>query len=177
MARSRSGAGEGKGAARERERVAVDYPEVGRPAPAFTLLADDGAAVSLKDFTGRPVVLYWYPKDDTPGCTVQACGLRDAFPRFRASKAVILGASADSVESHAKFRKKYSLPFPLLSDPDHAVAEAYGVWRQKKTFGVTYNGIVRTTFVIDADGVLRHVLPVKRVIGHADEVEKRLTAL
>jgi peroxiredoxin Q/BCP len=123
------------------------------------------------------VVLYWYPKDDTPGCTTQACELRDTFPRFRDSGAVILGASADSVESHAKFRKKYDLPFTLLSDPDHAVAEAYGVWQQKKTFGLAYMGIVRTTFIIDAAGVLRRVMPVKPVAGHAAAVEAALSEL
>lgn len=153
------------------------FPAVGRPAPAFTLRDHDGNKVSLKDFRGRPVVLYWYPKDDTPGCTAQACELRDDMPRFTGTRAVILGASADSVESHAKFRKKYDLPFTLLSDPDHAVAEAYGVWRRKKTFGVTYTGIVRTTFIIDAAGVLRRVMPVKRVAGHAAAVEAALGEL
>jgi len=153
------------------------FPAVGKPAPAFALNAHDGSAVALEDFRGRPVVLYWYPKDDTPGCTTQACELRDTFPRFRASRAVILGASADSVESHAKFKKKYDLPFTLLSDPDHAVATAYGVWQRKKTFGVGYMGIVRTTFIIDKHGVLRAVIPVTRVAGHADAVEKALGSL
>jgi peroxiredoxin Q/BCP len=153
------------------------HPPIGKSAPAFTLRDHDGKPVSLGDFRGRPVVLYWYPKDDTPGCTKQACELRDTFPRFRKSGAAILGASTDSVESHAKFRKKYDLPFTLLSDPDHVVAEQYGVWQQKKTFGVSYTGTARTTFVIDAKGVLRHVIPVKRVAGHADTVEAALAEL
>jgi peroxiredoxin Q/BCP len=153
------------------------FPPIGKPAPAFTLPDQDGTRVSLKDFRGRPVVLYWYPKDNTPGCTAQACELRDTFPRFKASGAVILGASTDSVESHAKFRKKYDLPFTLLADPDHAVAEKYGVWQRKKTFGVSYTGTVRTTFIIDANGVLRHVIPVRRVAGHAATVERYLTDL
>lgn len=153
------------------------FPPVGKPAPDFTLPDADGTPVSLKDFRGKPVVLYWYPKDDTPGCTAQACELRDTFPRFKKSGAIILGASADSVASHAKFRDKYELPFTLLADTDHAVAERYGVWQKKKTFGVSYTGIVRTTFIIDAKGILRQVIPVRRVAGHADTVEAALQNL
>ena len=142
-----------------------------KKAPAFSLVAHDGTTVALSDFLGRTVVLYFYPKDDTDGCTKEACDFRDAFPRFKKSKAVILGVSPDSVESHAAFRTKYGLPFTLLSDPDHAVAERYGVWQKKKTFGKSYMGIVRTTFVIDAKGTVQRVFNVKRVAGHAAEVE------
>jgi peroxiredoxin Q/BCP len=106
---------------------AATHPAVGKPAPAFSLRDHDGKTVTLEQFHGKPVVLYWYPADNTPGCTKQACDLRDAFPRLGKLKAVVLGASPDSVESHVKFRKKYSLPFTLLSDPDHTVATAYGV--------------------------------------------------
>lgn len=153
------------------------FPPVGKPAPAFSLRDDQGRAVTLDQFRGKPVVLYWYPADDTPGCTRQACDLRDAMPKLGKLKAVVLGASPDSVESHVRFRKKYDLPFALLSDPDHTVAKAYGVWGPKKTFGVSYNGINRTTFIIDASGVLRKVIPVKRVAGHDEAVAAALAEL
>jgi thioredoxin-dependent peroxiredoxin len=150
---------------------------IGKVAPSFSLSADDGSVVTLEELRGKPVVLYFYPKDDTPGCTKEACSFRDEFPRFRTSKATIAGVSPDSVASHAKFRKKYKLPFMLLSDPDHAVAELYGVWGKKKLFGASYMGILRTTFIIDADGILKHIIPVKRVEGHSEQVLELLNAL
>jgi peroxiredoxin Q/BCP len=152
-------------------------PVVGKPAPAFSLAADDGTTVTLKDLKGQPVVLFFYPGDDTPTCTKEACAFRDDFPRFTKSKAVILGISPDSVQSHAKFRKKYDLPFTLLADPGHAVADRYGVWAMKKRFGVSYMGVVRTTFVIDAAGKLRNVFTVTRVAGHSAEVQEALKTL
>jgi peroxiredoxin Q/BCP len=150
---------------------------MGRPAPSFTLKSDSGEEVSLSDFRGKPVVLYFYPKDDTPGCTAEACDFREMFPRFKKSGAVILGLSPDSVKSHVKFKQKFDLPFTLLADEDHAVAEKYGVWQQKKMFATKYMGIVRTTFVIDAAGKVRNVFTVKKVAGHVDEVEKAVAAL
>ena len=110
--------------------------------------------MSLADLRGKPVVLYFYPKDDTPGCTTQACDLRDAWTEFERRGATVLGVSPDSIDSHEEFSKKFSLPFPLLADPDHAVAEAYGAWGEKKNYGKTYKGIIRSGFVIDADGTL-----------------------
>ena len=131
--------------------------EKGSPAPGFTLPSDTEGDVSLSDYRGRTVVLYFYPKDDTSGCTTQACDLRDAMPRFEGLDAVILGVSPDPVSSHAKFRAKYDLNFPLLADENHEVAEAYGVWKEKKMYGRTYMGIERSTFLIDGNGVVREV--------------------
>lgn len=150
---------------------------VGKPAPAFALVADDGRTISLKALKGRPVVLYFYPKDDTPTCTKEACAFRDDFPRFEHLDAVLLGVSPDTPESHARFRSKYELPFTLLSDPDHAVAGQYGVWGKKKLFGVSYMGIIRTTFVIDAGGTVRNVFNVTRVAGHSAELQQAVAAL
>ncbi|HEY0994453.1 MAG TPA: thioredoxin-dependent thiol peroxidase [Gemmatimonadaceae bacterium] len=127
-------------------------PKVGQLAPDFTLPADDGTEVQLKALRGQPVVLYFYPKDNTPGCTAEACDFRDLFPRFRKGKAVVLGVSPDSVRKHQNFRKKFDLPFTLLADTDHAVAERYGVWGEKTFWGRKYMGVLRTTFLIDAAG-------------------------
>lgn len=149
----------------------------GKSAPAFTLDTDSGETLSLKDLKGRPVVLYFYPKDDTPGCTVEACEFRDAFPRFKGSKAVILGISPDSVKSHQKFKVKFDLPFTLLADEDHAIAEKYGVWQKKSMYGRTYMGIARTTFVIDQDGKVAKVFEKVKPKGHAEEVEQAIDAL
>jgi thioredoxin-dependent peroxiredoxin len=149
----------------------------GDPAPDFTLQTDAGKPLALSSLRGRPVVLYFYPQDDTETCTAQACALRDAFPRFRRAKATVLGVSPDSVASHARFRRRYDLPFTLLSDPGHAVADLYGVWQEKTTFGRTYMGIARTTFVIDAAGRVAHVFEKVRVKGHAEAVEGALRAL
>ena len=145
--------------------------QAGDKAPDFSLAADDGTQVTLKDLRGQHVVLYFYPKDDTPGCTQETCDFRDALPRFTQSKAVVLGISPDSVASHARFKAKFGLPFTLLADPDHAVAERYGVWQQKKFMGRKYMGIVRTTFIVDPKGVVTHVFTVKRVAGHVEAVE------
>ena len=131
--------------------------EPGQPAPDFSLESNQGGRVSLADLRGKPVVLYFYPKDDTPGCTTQACDLRDSWTEFERRGASVLGVSPDSVDSHEEFSKKFSLPFPLLADPDHAVAEAYGAWGEKKNYGRTYQGIIRSGFVIAADGTLAAV--------------------
>jgi thioredoxin-dependent peroxiredoxin len=149
-------------------------PELGTAAPAFTLETDAGERLALKDLRGRPVVLYFYPKDDTSGCTTEACGFRDAFPRFRKSKAVILGVSPDSVKSHQKFKAKYALPFTLLADPEHAVAERYGVWKEKSMYGRRYMGIERTTFLIDANGRIAQIFHKVKPAGHAEEIEAAL---
>ena len=144
--------------------------EEGAPAPDFELASDEGETVTLSALRGKPVVLYFYPKDDTPGCTTEACEFRDAYDRFREQGVEILGVSPDTEASHQKFKSKYELPFTLLADPDHDVAEKYGVWGEKKFAGKTYMGINRSTFVIDADGkVARAMLGIKPA-GHAAEV-------
>jgi peroxiredoxin Q/BCP len=150
---------------------------VGRVAPDFTLLTDEGGPLRLRALRGRPVVLYFYPADDTETCTKEACAFRDLLPRFDAAGAAVLGVSPDDVRSHARFRAKYALPFTLLADTEHAVAERYGVWREKTTFGRTYMGVVRTTFLIDAAGRLARVFDVTRVAGHADEVARAIDVL
>lgn len=150
---------------------------VGKSAPAFSLDTDAGEKLSLKDLKGRPVVLYFYPKDDTPGCTVEACEFRDAFPRFKGSKAIILGISPDSVKSHQRFKEKFDLPFTLLADEDHAIAEKYGVWQKKSMYGRTYMGIARTTFVIDKDGKVAKIFEKVKPKGHAEEVEQAIDEL
>ena len=144
--------------------------EVGDPAPDFSLLADDGRTVSLKDFRGKRVVLYFYPKDDTPGCTTEACGFRDIVARVTAKGAVILGVSRDDNQSHRRFKDKYELNFPLLSDDSGAVTEAYGVWKEKNRYGRTFWGIERTTFLIDGKGRIERVWPKVKAEGHADEI-------
>jgi peroxiredoxin Q/BCP len=144
--------------------------EEGKPAPEFELQSDAGETIKLADLRGKPVVLYFYPKDDTPGCTTQACGIRDAYGEFEAAGAVVLGVSPDSEASHVKFRDKFGLPFTLLADPDHAVAEDYGVWVEKRNYGKTYMGVERSTFVIDADGVVKRVMRKVKPESHADDV-------
>ena len=150
--------------------------EKGTPAPDFTLPSDGGASLRLSSLRGRKVVLYFYPKDDTSGCTAQACELRDALPRFEGVDAVILGVSPDPVASHRKFREKHGLNFPLLSDEDHAVAEAYGVWVQKSMYGRTYMGIERSTFLIGDDGRVLEVWRKVKPKGHAELVAAALGA-
>jgi peroxiredoxin Q/BCP len=142
----------------------------GQPAPDFTLPNDEGQLVSLADFRGKKVVLYFYPEDDTPGCTKEACSFRDGFSDVHNRRAVVLGVSADSVESHAKFKQKYHLNFPLLSDVDKTVCNAYGVWQEKSMFGRKYWGIVRTTFIIDAEGKIAKIFPKVKVDHHLEEV-------
>jgi len=142
----------------------------GSPAPDFELTSDAGERVKLSDLRGKPVVLYFYPRDDTPGCTTEACEFRDAYDVYRERGAEILGVSPDNEASHAKFKSKYELPFTLLADPEHEVAEKYGVWGERKFAGKKYMGINRSTFVIDAEGnVARAMLGIKPA-GHAEEV-------
>ena len=142
----------------------------GDPAPDFTLRSDSGDDVSLSELRGKPVVLYFYPKDDTPGCTAQASGFRDDWEAYEARGAVVLGVSPDKESSHVEFKEKYGLPFTLLADPDHSVAEAYGVWVEKKNYGKTYMGIERSTFVIDAGGKLVKVMRRVKPDTHAAKV-------
>ena len=150
-------------------------PEIGQPAPDFTLPSSEGADVSLSSFREKQaVVLYFYPKDDTPGCTKEACSFRDLRSLFNQNGAEILGVSPDSVKSHKKFQEKFHLTFPLLADANHAVAEQYGVWQQKKFMGREYMGIARTTFVIDTNGKIKAVFPNVKVEGHADKVLEAL---
>jgi peroxiredoxin Q/BCP len=144
--------------------------KVGAKAPEFTLLSTDGESVSLKSFRGKKVVLYFYPKDDTPGCTKEACNFRDHHQTLKRRDLVILGVSPDSVESHNKFRSKYNLPFTLLSDPDHKVASAYGAWGKKKLYGREYDGILRSTFIIDEKGTIEHIFDKVKVDTHAEDV-------
>jgi peroxiredoxin Q/BCP len=144
--------------------------EEGTTAPDFTLQADGGGEVSLSDYRGQKVVLYFYPKDNTPGCTTEACNFRDDYSHIIAAGAAVLGVSPDSVKSHDKFKLKLSLPFALLSDPDHQVAEMYGAWGEKKMRGKTYMGIIRSTFIIDEGGRIIKVFPKVKVKNHSQEV-------
>ncbi len=142
----------------------------GEPAPDFTAMTDAGERVSLSDFRGRAVVLYFYPKDDTPGCTAQARGIRDAYAEFEGAGAVVLGISPDDEQSHVKFKEKYDLPFTLLADPEHEIAERYGTWGEKRYMGKTYWGVSRTTFLIGADGTVVKVMHDVKPDTHADDV-------
>jgi thioredoxin-dependent peroxiredoxin len=139
----------------------------GVQAPDFTLRSDEGEEVTLSSLRGQPVVLYFYPKDDTPGCTTQACGIRDSYGEFEAAGAVVLGVSPDDEKRHVKFREKYGLPFTLLADTKHEVAERYGVWGEKRYMGKTYMGVARTTFVITPDGTVAKVLQDVKPASHA----------
>jgi peroxiredoxin Q/BCP len=151
--------------------------EEGSPAPDFTLGSDTGDSVTLSALHGKPVVLFFYPKDDTPGCTRQACAIRDQWADFQQAGATVLGVSILDEASKASFKDKYSLPFTLLADPDHAVAEQYGTWVEKKNYGKTYMGIERSTFVIDADGNVAKVLRNVDPDTHADTVLTVLQSL
>ena len=144
--------------------------EEGAPAPDFQLRSDEGETVTLSALRGKPVVLYFYPRDDTPGCTTEACEFRDAYDRFRKQGVEVLGVSPDTEASHRKFKTRYELPFTLLADPDHQAAEAYGVWREKKNYGKTYMGVERSTFIIDADGKVAKAMRGIRPAGHAAQV-------
>jgi peroxiredoxin Q/BCP len=150
--------------------------EEGKPAPDFELTSDVGERVRLSSFRGKPVVLYFYPRDDTPGCTAQACGIRDAYGEFERAGAVVLGVSPDSEASHLKFKSKYSLPFTLLADPEHEAADEYGVWVEKRNYGKTYMGIERSTFVIDAAGNVVRIMRRVNPQTHADAVLAALAA-
>ena len=149
----------------------------GDKAPAFKLPSVEGGDVGLKDFAGKTVVLYFYPKDDTPGCTREACAFRDSQAALKKAGAVVLGVSPDSVESHQKFRGKYKLNFPLLADADKSVAKKYGAWGEKVMYGKKVTGMIRSTFVIDGDGVVRKVFPRVKVDGHADKVLEVVSSL
>jgi peroxiredoxin Q/BCP len=144
--------------------------DVGSKAPAFALKDQDGKTHRLSDYAGRPVVLYFYPKDDTPGCTKEACAFRDNLPRFAGRRAAVLGVSILDEGSKARFAAKYDLPFPLLADPDHAVAEKYGVWQKKSMYGRSFMGLARTTYLIDAAGRVARRWDHVKVPGHAEAV-------
>ena len=144
--------------------------ETGTLAPDFTLESDGSGPVSLSDFRGKKVVLYFYPKDDTPGCTTEACNFRDDHSALTAAGAVVLGVSPDSIKSHRSFKNKYELPFLLLSDPDHKVADTYGAWGPKKMMGRSYEGIIRSTYVIDETGKIMRVFPKVDVKQHSQEI-------
>ena len=144
--------------------------ETGAKAPEFSLPADDGTTVTLAGLRGNNIVLYFYPKDDTSGCTTEACGFRDSWEDVQKNGAIVLGVSPDSIASHQKFKQKYRIPFPLLADTDHRVADAYGAWGEKSMYGRKYRGILRTTFLIDAEGRIARVFEKVRPEGHAAEV-------
>lgn len=155
----------------------MDWLEPGSKAPAFSLKNDQGKTVKLSEFKGKPVVLYFYPKDDTPGCTKEACAFRDASDQLKKLGAVVLGVSPDGVDSHAKFRDKFELNFPLLADDDHSVAEAYGAWREKNMYGKKSMGIQRSTYLIDTKGKIAKVWKRVQVDGHDAEVLEALQEL
>jgi thioredoxin-dependent peroxiredoxin len=150
--------------------------EIGKPAPDFSLVDQNGKTVTLSKLKGSPVVLYFYPKDDTPGCTKEACSFRDLSAKFTKKKAVILGVSPDDTESHAKFAKKFDLAFPLLADVGNKTCADYGVWKEKNMYGKKYMGVERTTFVIDGEGIVRHVFPKVKVDGHSAAVLEAVEA-
>jgi peroxiredoxin Q/BCP len=151
--------------------------EPGRKAPTFSLPDQDGKLHRLKDYAGRPLILYFYPKDDTPGCTKEACAFRDALPDFRKGKAAVLGVSVLDVASKAKFAHKHRLTFPLLADPEHEVAEKYGAWKKKSLYGRTYMGVARVTYLIGPDGSVVRRWDDVEVDGHADDVLRAVEAL
>jgi peroxiredoxin Q/BCP len=155
-------------------KTAAKAPEVGKMAPDFTALTGEGEKIRLRDLRGRPVIIYFYPKDDTPGCTKQSCGFRDLHPKFRGKKAVILGVSPDGEKSHQKFRSKYSLPFQLLVDQDHTISQKFGVWGEKSNYGRKYMGMIRSHFVIGEDG---RILDARVNVKAVDSPELALEAL
>ncbi len=155
----------------------ADWVQEGKAAPAFTLTADDGSKVRLSALKGSPVVIYFYPKDDTPGCTREACAFRDRQGEIEKLGVQLLGISPDSVESHVKFRDKHKLNFPLLADPEHKIAEKYGAWREKNMYGKKSMGIQRSTFLVDAQGKVAKVWPRVKVDGHDQQVLDAVTAL
>jgi peroxiredoxin Q/BCP len=144
--------------------------KVGQKAPDFTVTNDAGQKVKLSDFKGKKIVLYFYPKDDTPGCTAEACAFRDGIEEINSRGAVVLGVSTDSVESHKKFKNKFDLNFPLLADADKKIVEAYGTWKEKSMYGKKYMGTERTTFIIDEQGKITHIFPKVKVDQHYDQV-------
>ena len=148
----------------------MNRPEVGSQAPPFDRESDGGERVTLESLHGRPAVLYFYPKDDTPGCTRQACSIRDSWSQFERAGVALYGVSPDSAESHTTFKQKYSLPFPLLADADHSMADAFGVWVEKTNYGKTYWGVTRSTFIIDGEGTVVHVIEKASPKTHAADV-------
>jgi peroxiredoxin Q/BCP len=157
-----------------KKEIPAHVPAVGSEAPDFELKADDGGVVRLSALRGRRVVLYFYPKDDTPGCTTQACGFRDNYAEIEEQDALVLGISPDDVDSHVKFKTKFDLPFRLLADPEHKVAELYGVWGEKNNYGKKYMGIIRSHFVVDANG---KIADVEYGVSPVDSVESALATL
>ncbi|WP_404308973.1 thioredoxin-dependent thiol peroxidase [Neorhodopirellula lusitana] len=155
----------------------ADFLEPGSKAPAFTLKDQDGNSVKLKDLAGSPVVLYFYPRDDTPGCTKEACAFRDRYDEMKATGAQLFGVSPDDEASHIKFREKYDLPFPLLADVGHKISEKYGAWREKNMYGKKSMGIQRSTYILDDDGKVVKVWKRVKVDGHDEKVLEALTAL
>ena len=151
--------------------------EEGKKAPAFSLKSQDGKTVKLSDFAGQPVVLYFYPKDNTPGCTTEACDFRDQHGKLEKAGAVVLGVSPDKETTHAKFAGKFGLPFTLLADTEHEVAEKYGAWGEKSLYGRKFLGIIRSTFLIGADGKVAKVWPKVKVAGHVDQVLEAVKSL
>ena len=145
--------------------------------PEFSLEADDGTLVSRDSLAGKNAVIFFYPKDNTTGCTREACDFRDAFPRFGKIDAVVVGVSPDSLESHRKFKKKFGLPYLLLSDPDHELAGIFGVWKEKSMYGRKYMGIERTTVIVDRNGRIARIFPKVRIPGHIQEVEMTVLEL
>lgn len=154
-----------------------EWLEQGDKAPQFTLTSDSGKKIKLSELKGRSVILYFYPKDDTPGCTQEACAFRDLHSELTQSGAMVLGVSPDSIESHVRFRDKFELNFPLLADPDHAVAEAYGAWREKNMYGKKSMGIQRSTFLLDAEGKVAKIWKKVQVEGHDASVLEALKEL
>jgi thioredoxin-dependent peroxiredoxin len=157
-----------------KKEAPANVPAVGTDAPDFDLKADDGSTVRLSDLRGQRVVLYFYPKDDTPGCTTQACGFRDNYVEIQEKNALVLGISPDDVASHVKFKTKFNLPFRLLADPDHKVAEMYGTWGEKNNYGKKYMGIIRSHFVVDENG---KIADVQYGVSPTDSVENALATL
>lgn len=155
----------------------MTMPETGEKAPPFSLPSDGGETISLQQYRGRPVVLYFYPKDDTPGCTIEACEFRDRWEDVMESGAIVLGVSPDPVDSHEKFKEKFDLPFPLLADTEHRAAEDYGVWGEKSMYGRKYLGVNRSTFIIDGEGRIARIFHKVKPRGHAAEVLEALNAL
>jgi peroxiredoxin Q/BCP len=156
------------------EKAMANELKVGQKAPDFALVDDSGQKVKLSELKGKKVVLYFYPKDDTPGCTKEACAFRDGIKEIKAQGAVVLGVSADSAESHKKFKSKFDLNFPLLADTERTVIEDYGTWKEKSMYGKKYMGIERTTFIIDKQGKISHIFPKVKVDEHYDEVLEAL---
>ncbi len=167
----------GTTAAKSLPKSSTVQVKIGQKAPDFSLLNQDGKIMRLSDFKGKKVVLYFYPKDDTPGCTKESCAFRDGLDEIHASGAVVLGVSGDSVESHKKFTKKFNLNFPLLSDEKKTVLQAYGVWKEKSLYGRKFMGIERTTFIVDEQGTIDDIFQKVKVDGHLEEVLAELDVM